>query len=116
MIERVAHDVAGAAPAAMARSIEEVSRADVARARAGRLRAEAHVAEAEQRARAAEERAMRAEWLVALLRSELVGPGPERRRWWCPWRRPTSIDLPPHPEDLWERYDTLRRQSRASHT
>lgn len=114
MIESVAQGVAGAVPPATARSMEEVSRADVARERAGRLRAEAHVAQAEQRARSAEERAARAEWLVALLRSELVGPRPERRPWWCPWRRPTPFDLPAHPEDLWERYDTLRRQSRES--
>jgi hypothetical protein len=116
MMESVAQGVAGAATPAMARSIEEVSRADVARERVGRLRAEAHVAQAEQRARSAEERATRAEWLVALLRSELVGPGPERRRWWCPWRRATPVDLSAHPEDLWERYEALRRQSRASHT
>jgi len=77
---------------------EDVSRADVMVERAGRLQAEARAAAAEERARAAEERAAVAEeraavadWLVAVLRSELIGPEQQRHRWWCPWSRRAQL-------------------------
>ena len=77
---------------------EDVSRADVMVERAGRLQAEARAAAAEERARAAEERARAAEeraavadWLVAVLRSELIGPEQQRHRWWCPWSRRAQL-------------------------
>ncbi len=70
---------------------EDVSRADVMVERAGRLQAEARAAAAEERARAAEERAAVADWLVAVLRSELIGPGQHRHRWWCPWSRRAQL-------------------------
>lgn len=66
---------------------EDVSRAGVAVERAGRLQAEARAAVAEERARAAEERAAVADWLVARLRGELIGPERQHARWWCPWSR-----------------------------
>jgi len=84
---------------------EDVSRADVMVERAGRLQAEARAAAAEERARAAEaraaaaeeraraaeERAAVADWLVAVLRSELIGPEQQRHRWWCPWSRRAQL-------------------------
>lgn len=69
---------------------EDVSRADVMVERAGRLQAKARAA-AEERARAAEERAAVADWLVAVLRSELIGPEQQRHRWWCPWSRRAQL-------------------------
>ncbi len=66
--------------------LAEVSRADVARERAARLTsAEARAVAAEAGWQAAEDRAAVADWLVAVLRSELSGA--ERRRWWWPWPR-----------------------------
>ncbi len=77
---------------------EDVRRADVMVERAGRLQAEARAAAAEERARVAEERAAVAEeraavadWLVAVLRSELIGPEQQRHRWWCPWSRRAQL-------------------------
>ncbi len=83
---------------------EDVSRADVMVERAGRLQAKARAAAeeraraaeeraraAEERARAAEERAAVADWLVAVLRSELIGPEQQRHRWWCPWSRRAQL-------------------------
>ena len=69
---------------------EDVRRADVMVERAGRLQAKARAA-AEERARAAEERAAVADWLVAVLRSELIGPEQQRHRWWCPWSRRAQL-------------------------
>lgn len=66
-------------------TLAEVSRADVARERAARLHAEARAVAAEAGWQAAEDRAAVADWLVAVLRSELSGA--ERRRWWWPWPR-----------------------------
>jgi len=77
MSGRDAHDVAVARPSQPA---EDVSRASAACERAGRLQAEA-------RAAAAEERAAVADWLVARLRGELIGPERNHVRWWCPWSR-----------------------------
>ncbi len=82
------HDVVSACPSQQA---EDVSRADVAVERAGRLQAEARAVAAEERALAAEERAAVADWLVAVLRSELIGPGQKRHRWWCPWSRRAQL-------------------------
>jgi len=73
------------------RPAEDMSRADVVVERAGRLQAEARAAAAEERARAAEERAAVADWLVAVLRSELIGPEQQRHRWWCPWSRRAQL-------------------------
>jgi len=70
---------------------EDVSRAGMAFERAGRLQAEARAAAAEERALAAEERAAAADWLVAVLRSELIGPERKRSRWWCPWSRRAAL-------------------------
>ncbi len=82
------HNVAGAGTS---QSAEDVSWADVAVERAGRLQAEARAAAAEERALAAEERAAAADWLVAVLRSELIGPERKRSRWWCPWSRRAAL-------------------------
>jgi len=79
--DRRTHDVV---VAGTSQSAEDVSRADVAVERAGRLQAEA-------RAAAAEERAAAADWLVAVLRSELIGPERKRSRWWCPWSRRAAL-------------------------
>lgn len=120
MRDRFARNVADAGrprgmPTTDTDTLEEVSRADVARERCQRLHAEARAADAERRAQLAEERAAIAEWLVALLRSEVSGAAPERRHWWWPWRRHARTGLWAHPEDVeevWGHPEVIRRQSR----
>ena len=62
-------------------------RLELAHERDRRLQAERRAAMAEEWALAVEERRLVAEWLVAVLRSELTGGAPRRRPWWWPWPR-----------------------------
>ena len=60
--------------------------AELQRERERRCQAEARAIAAQEWAIAVEQRAAFAEWLVMVLRSELmIGATP--RRWWWPWRR-----------------------------
>lgn len=77
IVQREAPAVLTATGGATMSEVERI-RAELQHERTCRRRAEADAA-------ASEERAIMAEWMVSIMRSELVVG--EKQHWWWPWRR-----------------------------